>query len=65
MRPKAAEETQVVSGKRRPAERAAQRHRGQLSLQGFLQGSLEEIVGGQTQRFIFGSSWYVSSNLPS
>ena len=63
MRPKTAEETQVVSGKRRPAERAAQRRRGQLPLQGFLQGSLEEIVGGQTQRFIFGSSWYVSSNL--
>jgi hypothetical protein len=61
MRPKTTEETQVDNGGRRSSERAAEGRRGQRTPQGFLQGSLEEIVGGQTQRFILGTSWYVSS----
>ena len=58
-----AEETQVVDGRRRQPQRTAQRRRGQRTPQGFLQGSLEEIVGGQTQSVVFWTPWCVLLDL--
>jgi len=62
MRPKTTEETQVADGGRRASKRAAQRRRGERTTQGFLQGPLEEIVGGQAQPIIFWTPWCALPN---